>query len=154
MRIPIVVSVFLFVVDQLTKRLVVEFVDYGHSVAVIKTKSFFNIVNISNSGAAFSILQDRNVLFSILISSFLVFIIFYIYKNRSRLSKLQKYSYCFIASCWLGNRYDRLARGAVVDFLDFGINSLRWPAFNIADSCICVAVGLLFIDLFLCKNKI
>ncbi|MDR3112162.1 MAG: signal peptidase II [Elusimicrobiota bacterium] len=153
MNIFIIISTALFFLDQLTKQLVVKFISYGHSVAIIKAKSFFNIVNISNSGVAFSMLQGRNMLFSILISVFLITIVYYIYKNKNKFSKLEKYSYCLIISGGTGNLYDRLTRGAVVDFLDFGINSLRWPSFNIADSCICAAAGLFILDITLRRKK-
>ena len=52
----------------------------------------------------------------------------------------------------LGNLYDRLTLGYVVDFLSFHINDLYWPAFNVADSAICVGVALLLMDSFKQKS--
>jgi signal peptidase II len=48
----------------------------------------------------------------------------------------------------IGNLYDRLTLGYLVDFLDFHIDDLYWPAFNVADSAICIGVGLLLMDSF------
>jgi signal peptidase II len=147
MKTPILIGIIVFILDQITKFIIFKFIPYNYAINVVELFNFFNIVNIGNTGAAFSIFQGKNNVFSILIFIFLSLIIVYVYKNRSKISKLQKYAYCLILSGGLGNLTDRLFRGAVVDFLDFGINSLRWPAFNIADSCICIAIALLIADL-------
>ena len=63
--------------------------------------------------------------------------------------------FAFIISGGIGNFVDRICRGAVVDFLDFGIGYLRWPSFNIADSCIFIAVCIMVFDiLVLNKQKV
>jgi signal peptidase II len=75
-------------------------------------------------------------------------------KNWSKIHEIQRYAFCLVITGGFGNLIDRVLRGAVVDFLDFGINSLRWPAFNIADSCICIAMALILIDILFCSHEV
>jgi signal peptidase II len=58
---------------------------------------------------------------------------------------LYRVSFALIAAGALGNLIDRLRYGAVIDFLDFYLGSYHWPAFNVADSAICVGVTILFL---------
>jgi signal peptidase II len=145
MKAPLLFAVFIFILDQLTKFLVDKFVVYNSYINIIPQFDFFNITNIHNTGIAFSMLKNRNSLFSLIIFLLLTVTIVWFYKNTVKIPKIQRYAFCLIISGGFGNLSDRLFRGAVVDFLDFGINSLRWPAFNIADSCIFTAVVLIFI---------
>jgi signal peptidase II len=140
---PFLIGIIVFILDQLTKILVGRFVSYASSVNVISFLNFFNIVNVHNTGAAFSIFPGRNSFFSLVVFLFLTVLSGWLYKNWNKLHKIQIYAFCLIISGGLGNLTDRLLRGAVVDFLDFGINSLRWPAFNVADSCIFIAAVLI-----------
>jgi signal peptidase II len=146
---PFWVGIIVFILDQFTKILVGRFVSYGYSVNVISFLNFFNIVNIHNTGAAFSIFRGRNSFFSLIVFLFLTALSGWLYKNWNKLHKIQIYAFCLIISGGLGNLTDRLLCGAVVDFLDFGINSLRWPAFNVADSCIFIAAILILTDILI-----
>lgn len=147
MKKPVILAGILFIADQITKYLVNAFVGYGSTVNVIPFFDFFNLTNIHNTGVAFSFFQGRNLFFSIFTAAVLLFFCAWLYKNKSSLSKMQQYAFCMVISGGFGNLVDRIFRGAVVDFLDFGINSLRWPSFNVADSCICVGAFLIIIDL-------
>jgi signal peptidase II len=69
-------------------------------------------------------------------------------KAQQRLSLLTKISFGLLASGILGNLTDRILRGAVTDFLHFYVNEYAWPSFNVADSCICIAAGLLIVGSF------
>jgi signal peptidase II len=150
---PLIVGISMLVLDRLTKYLADSFVSFGATVSVVSMYDFFSITNIRNTGTAFSVFQGRNTLFSIFVSLLLSGLSLWLYKNWNKLNKLQQYSFCLIVAGGLGNLIDRLLHGAVVDFLDFGINSLRWPAFNIADSCISVAVCLILADMLIKKKK-
>ncbi len=147
MKKPILLAVILVAADQITKFFADTFVRYGSSVSVVPFFDFFNITNVRNTGAAFSMFQGRNVLFLIVIIVFLTVVGIWLSKNHKQLSALQKYAFALILAGGAGNLIDRIFRGAVVDFLDFGVNNLRWPSFNIADSCICIAAALIFLDL-------
>ena len=63
-------------------------------------------------------------------------------------AKMLPVAFAFILGGALGNVYDRLVHGYVIDFLDFYVNSYHWPAFNIADSAIFIGAALLIIDMF------
>jgi signal peptidase II len=69
-------------------------------------------------------------------------------KPEQRLNHLTKISFGLLASGILGNLTDRIFRGAVTDFLHFYVNEYAWPSFNVADSCICIAAGLLILGSF------
>ena len=66
-------------------------------------------------------------------------------------NNLSKIAYSFIIGGAVGNIFDRIRYGAVIDFLDFHIKEYHWPAFNVADSFICLGVGILLLETF--KNK-
>ena len=153
MKRPLLIGIIAFILDQLTKTLVDRFIDYASTVNVISFLDFFNIVNIRNTGASFSMLQGRNSLFAFIVFLFLPVISVWLYKNWNKIHKVQRYAFCLVISGGLGNLIDRLLRGAVVDFLDFGINSLRWPAFNVADSCIFIAAVLIFVDILIFSRQ-
>ena len=68
--------------------------------------------------------------------------------TAQRLNYLTKISFGLLAAGILGNLTDRIFRGAVTDFLHFYINEYAWPSFNVADSCICIAAGLLILSSF------
>lgn len=138
--------------DQLTKLLIVKNIPY-HSF--IKINDYFNIVNIGNTGVAFSMFQNNNIFFIVLVSLVLIYIIFFLVRYNKELTKLQKNSFLLILAGGIGNLIDRIFRGAVVDFIDIGYKEIyRWPAFNVADSCVCIGVTLFIISiLFFSKNN-
>jgi len=149
----LLLGVVTLILDQFTKFLVDKLVDYGSCVNVIPFFNFFNITNVHNTGIVFGMFKGRNFLFVLIVFSLLVIVSLWLYKNWDRIHKTQKYAFCLIISGGLGNLIDRLLRNAVIDFLDFGINYLRWPSFNIADSCIFVAMILIFIEVLGIKIK-
>jgi signal peptidase II len=128
--------------DQLTKTLVRLFLNDHQPVTVIP--GVFNLVHWKNTGIAFGLFQNRGDLLAILGVLALVIIpilFWWEWRRDPRLANV----------CWglglvlggaLGNLIDRLARGHVTDFLDFYIGTHHWPAFNLADSCICIGTGL------------
>jgi signal peptidase II len=139
----------LFVLDQLTKWLVRQEIRYGGEIPIIP--GFFSLVHASNTGAAFSMLTGNNLFFILLAIGALAFLGFLLIRHRhtkdsrKRLSTLTQISIALLVSGILGNLVDRLMRGAVTDFLYFYIRQYSWPSFNIADSCICIAAGLLIL---------
>ncbi|MDR0956458.1 MAG: signal peptidase II [Endomicrobium sp.] len=153
MKSPQLFGIFFLILDQFAKFIVDHFVNYGSLVSVISTFNFFNITNIRNTGAAFGIFQRRNSLFFIGIFIILLCLSIWLYRNWNKINKVQQYAFCLIISGGTGNLFDRLFRGAVVDFLDLGFNSLRWPSFNIADSCICIAIFIILNSLIFDNKK-
>ena len=138
----------------------VVFLDYVSKIAVLGSfvpgesravTSFFNLVLVFNKGAAFSFLataQGWQTLFFAVIATVASFVIgFLILKNKDK--KLFCGGLGLILGGALGNLYDRIAYGHVVDFLDFHAMGWHFPAFNVADSAITVGAGILILESFL-----
>ena len=152
MKYLIILGLPLYLLDQFSKWLVRQNIPYGAEVPIIP--GFFSLVHASNTGAAFSLFTGNNFFFVGLAVAALAVLIFLLARDsrargaEQRLSHLSKISFGLLASGILGNLTDRVLRGAVTDFLHFYINEYAWPSFNVADSCICIAAGLLIVGSF------
>lgn len=152
MKFLLLLSLPLILLDQLTKWLIQQNIPYGNEVPIIP--GFFSFVHVSNTGAAFSLLQGNNLFFIVLATAALAVIIFLLIRNNwqtdpsRRLHWTTKVSFALLTAGIVGNLIDRLAKGSVVDFLHFYIRKYAWPSFNVADSCICIAAGLLIFASF------
>lgn len=107
--------------------------------------NFLNFTYLENRGAAFGILQDSRLFFIILTIAIVVGLIYYFVKNYKTNPKILNIALALIISGALGNFYDRLFQGYVVDFLEFAF--VRFPVFNVAD--ILVTVGSFLIIIYL-----
>jgi signal peptidase II len=145
-------SLPLILLDQITKWLIQQNIPYGDELPIIP--GFFSLVHVSNTGAAFSIFQGNNLFFVGLAVLALAVVIFLLARDRRqsdparRLLPMTKISFAFLVAGISGNLIDRLFKGSVVDFLHFYFRQYAWPSFNVADSCICIAAGLLIISSF------
>jgi signal peptidase II len=152
MKSLLLLSLPLVLLDQLTKWLIQQNIPYGNEVAIIP--GFFSLVHVSNTGAAFSLLQGNNLFFIALATVALLVVLFLLIRDRwqtnpsNRLHWPTKVSFALLTAGILGNLIDRLVKGSVVDFLHFYIRQYAWPSFNLADSCICIAAGLLILSSF------
>lgn len=140
------IAVVVFFADQLTKLWIVNQYVYGASDAVT---SFFNLVRVHNFGAAFSFLNNEGgwqrwgfTLFAAIVSLIILVWI----ARLSTQQKLEGVALALILGGALGNLYDRVTLGYVVDFLDFHWSGRHFPAFNIADSGICLGAFLLILE--------
>jgi signal peptidase II len=153
MKFLIFLGLPLFALDQFTKWLVSENITYG-SPGIPIIPGFFTLVHATNTGAAFSMFTGNNLFFVGLAIIALSVIIYFLIRDslglnpEQRLNSLTRISFALLFSGILGNLTDRILRGAVTDFLHFYIQNYAWPSFNIADSCICIAAGLLIIASF------
>ena len=141
--------------DQWTKYLVVQKLPLYRGVEVIQ--GFFNLTHMRNTGGAFGIFGGEkggfgSVLFvavSLIAIGAIVFLFIKIKENERMLAL----SFSLILSGAIGNLIDRLRYGEVVDFLQFYLSFLPWhifnpwPTFNIADSAICIGIGLMALEL-------
>jgi signal peptidase II len=152
MKFLLLVTLPLILIDQLTKWLIQTHIPYGGMLPVIP--GFFSLVYVSNTGAAFSIFQGNNFFFIALALVALAVVLFWLIRDQfnpkkdQRLSTIAKIAFSLFAAGIVGNLLDRLLKGSVVDFLDFYIQRYAWPSFNVADSCICIAAGLLVLISF------
>ena len=112
--------------------------------------SYFDLVRYHNEGAAFSFLADaggwQKWFFTAIAAIASIFIVYLLKKHHTE--KLFSLGLALVLGGALGNLYDRVTLGYVVDFLSFHVNDLYWPAFNVADSAISVGVGILLLDSF------
>lgn len=152
MRKWFVISAVIAALDLYTKHLVQNAFVYGEHLTIT---SFFDLVRYHNTGAAFSFLADAGgwqKWFFTAITAIAVIVITYLIRKHHQ-EKLFCLGLALVLGGAIGNLYDRLTLGYVVDFLYFHINVHDYPAFNVADSAICVGVGLLLLDSFKKENK-
>ncbi len=146
-------SAIVIVVDLYTKYLTQQAFVLGDK---LKVTSFFDLVRYHNEGAAFSFLADaggwQKWFFTGVSFAASVFIVYLLRKHPDE--KLFCWGLALVLGGAIGNLYDRVTLGYVVDFLSFHANGFYWPAFNVADSAICVGVGLLLLDSFKPKKAV
>lgn len=142
----------LIIIDQLSKGAIQSSLFYGQSIPVIE--GFFSIAYVKNTGAAFGFMAGsheivRQILFLALPVIFCGWIFYLLIKTLKGPFYISL-AYALIIAGAIGNLIDRFSLGYVVDFLLFywKNESNDFPAFNVADSCITVAAGLLIIDFF------
>ncbi len=132
--------------DQYSKLWIVERFSYGD---IESLSGFFNLVRVHNYGAAFSFLSDaggwQRWAFSLLAAVISIVIVVWIARLPTQ-SKMEGLALALILGGALGNLYDRLTLGYVVDFLDFHWSGMHFPAFNIADAGISVGAAVLIFD--------
>jgi signal peptidase II len=141
------ISAVVIALDLYTKHLIEAAFAYGDMLTIT---SFFDLVRYHNQGAAFSFLADaggwQKWFFSGISVVAAIVITYLIQKHRTE--KLFCVGLALVLGGAIGNLYDRVTLGYVVDFLNFHYQDLYWPAFNVADSAICIGVGLLLLDSF------
>jgi len=141
------ISAIVAALDLYTKHLIQGAFVYGEHLTVT---SFFDLVRYHNEGAAFSFLSNAGgwqKWFFTAVAAIAVVIISYLIKKHQT-NKLFCLGLALVLGGAIGNLYDRVTLGYVVDFLDFHLNGMHWPAFNVADSAICVGVAILLWDSF------
>lgn len=146
-------SLPLYIADQITKWLIVlNFplpTEGFRSITVIE--GFFEIVRVHNKGIAFGKFNSgeyANPIFACVAGTALVLILYFWKKMDAFPTRVGKVAASLIVAGILGNVTDRLVHGYVVDFLQFDLKFMMWPSFNVADACICVAAGLMFVSVF------
>ena len=143
---PLVVIIVTFALDQLSKIIIDKCCELGLDQPIIP--GFFDLVYVQNKGAAWGIFHQHTWLLALISTAAFLFILF-IFKKQNEGNKLIAFSLALLEGGIAGNMVDRIFRAAVIDFLDFHIAGYHWPAFNIADTAICVSIALLlYIQLF------
>ncbi len=147
MRKWLTISAIVIALDLYTKHLILGAFAYSDKLTIT---NYFDLVRYHNEGAAFGFLNNAGgwqKWFFTAISAIAIVVITYLIKKHDK-QKLFCWGLALILGGAIGNLYDRITLGYVVDFLNFHINSHYWPAFNVADSAICVGVALLLWDSF------
>ena len=155
MKFILFLSLPLYALDQLTKWLVLRFINPDEPRTVIR--NFFHLVHVTNTGAAFGSFKNNNAFFVVLSSAALIVVLVLLLRRHVR-DVWRDLALSLLLAGILGNLTDRFLHGHVIDFLLFDLHiplaSLNpWPAFNVADSCICIAVVCFLTQSFLGDRK-
>ena len=141
------------IIDQITKAIILSFIPLYRSIAVVQ--GFFSLTHIQNPGGAFGFMSNQsssllNIIF-LFVASLAICLVFYFYINTPKKYNLLATGFALIFGGAIGNMIDRIRLGKVVDFLDFYIGNLHWPAFNVADSAIFVGIVIFLFHLLFKK---
>jgi signal peptidase II len=143
-----VIALVILVVDQISKAIVLHFLPYETDERSV-LPGFFKFVHWQNTGAAWSSFHDRNAWLAVIAVVALIILFFSRHHFNSH-TLLGQFAFGLVIGGIMGNLVDRLFRHFVVDFLRFEIERrgapvVGFPAFNVADSAICVGVTLVFL---------
>lgn len=146
----LLIGLLVVLLDQFTKQWIRSAFSYGDSYPVIE--GFFNLVYVRNDGAAWNFLSGHGLILILISVGVLIFLII---NARSFLKEqfLHQILFGLMIGGIVGNLIDRIHFGWVTDFLDFQFGSYHYPSFNVADSAICIAVGLYIITNLLQKKE-
>lgn len=153
MKFILLLSLPLYALDQITKWWVLRHI--GSEDIHVVVPDFFSLVNVTNNGAAFGSFKDNNVFFIVLSCVAFVFVFALLLRRRSP-DALRDISLALLLAGIMGNLTDRFRHGHVIDFALFDLHvpfAHPWPAFNVADSCIFIAVGCFIIHSFTQKKE-
>jgi len=149
----VLLSIVVIIIDLGSKYFASASLNYAKSVEILP---FFNLTLLHNYGAAFSFLSNADTTWQVvLLSGIAIVVAVVILIWLTKLPKNKNLTACALALILggaLGNVYDRMIHDYVVDFLDFHLNNYHWPAFNIADSAICVGAVILIVMSVGAKN--
>jgi len=137
-------AIIAIALDQASKAWIsqhIPFHTYGEPFAIAIIPDFFNLIHVGNTGAAWSLFSGKSALLAGLAAATLL-AIFLWRKELGLRARQAQISFGLLCGGIAGNLIDRIWRGHVVDFLDFHFGSYVYPTFNIADSCICIGVGI------------
>jgi len=148
-------ALFVVLLDRWTKRLVAARIAMYAHIQVIP--DVFRITHTENTGAAFSLFADSpshwKTIMLISFSAVAMVVVSFLLWKQSRPLTMTSIALSFILGGAVGNLWDRVASGRVVDFLDFYYRQYHWPVFNLADSAIVVGASLLVLEMIFGHSK-
>lgn len=153
----ILLSLFIIIADQISKiwMMMLLFKDDLTAFNRIEVLPFFNLVTVWNKGVSFGMFSnDTDIGPYFLVALSLVIVVgfaFWLFRTKSLVNHI---GIGLVIGGAIGNVIDRIRFGAVFDFLDFHVAGYHWPAFNLADSAICVGVFILMIYAFLFEKNL
>ncbi|MBA0015384.1 MAG: Lipoprotein signal peptidase [Nitrosomonadaceae bacterium] len=152
LHISLTLALIVLVLDLVSKHWVVSILLHGQQIPLT---DFFNLVLTYNAGAAFSFLSDasgwQRWFFSGIAAAASILMVYLLRKHTSE--KLFCLALSLVLGGALGNLWDRITLGHVVDFLDFHVGGYHWPAFNVADSAIFLGALFLIVESFRHKES-
>jgi signal peptidase II len=150
------IAALIVVLDQLTKVAVLVFFAHAGLDDSTRVAAFFNLVLTYNRGVSFGLFNAAGgggrdaLLFSLVAGAIVAGLLWWLARAQSPLLAV---AIGLIVGGAVGNVVDRIRLGAVVDFLDFHLGSWHWPAFNLADSAICLGVAAMLLDGLLLQRQ-
>jgi len=152
-RFHFLIALAVVLLDRATKRVVAQNISLHDGLQVIP--GFFRITHVENRGAAFGLFADSpsewKIAMLVLFSVIALIVVSALLWRNSHSMTTTGIGLALILGGALGNLWDRLMNGRVVDFLLFYVGQYQWPAFNVADSAIVVGAGLLVVEILLAK---
>ena len=143
----LILSIFIFLLDFFSKYFLINFYDLGSKGRVYIT-SFLDFILVLNPGISFGILSNGEDIQRWILSALSILVIFYLYFWSTKSpSKLTKISLFIMIGGALGNVFDRLIYGKVIDFISLHVFNYYWYVFNIADIAIVLGGFIILIDL-------
>ncbi len=136
------------VLDQVTKLLAVKYLMPVDTVPIIK--NVLHLTYLENTGAAFGSLKNSRWVFLAVSTFAIIALVFYMFRFKPK-NRVLSAGLAFIIGGGIGNMIDRLAKGYVVDFVDFRL--INFAVFNVADSFVCVGAALVIIYIFFFTEK-
>lgn len=136
------------VLDQVTKILAVKYLMPVNTVPIIK--SVLHLTYLENTGAAFGSLKNSRWVFLAVSTFAIIALVFYMFRFKPK-NRVLSAGLAFIIGGGIGNMIDRIAKGYVVDFVDFRL--VNFAVFNVADSFVCVGAALVIIYIFFSAEK-
>lgn len=143
----ILVIILVIALDRVVKHIIATTMNPGDTFSVIG--DFFHITSLRNPGAAFSILSGHLSILIAIPALIILGAIVYIFVKRHEIKPLLAWAISLICAGGIGNLYDRVMYGYVVDMFDFG----SFPVFNVADIAVCTGCGLLILYIALGEKK-
>jgi signal peptidase II len=133
------------VLDQAAKWIVKSSMVVGQSVRVLGDP--VRLTYVENPGMAFGLRLGNGTLFTIFSAAACILLVVYLWMRRKE-GAVETVGLFLILGGAAGNLIDRLAFGKVVDFVDLGVRTVRWPVFNVADSAVVIGMGILLFLMF------
>lgn len=147
---PLIITLSIVVLDQLTKLAIVLNLLPGQTITVFPR--FFQIAYVRNTGAVWGIFAGGNSW--LIVVSFVIILLIVIFRKHFVTDYLlQRIAAGLMMGGIVGNLADRIKYGHVVDFLDFYAGRSHFPAFNVADSAICTGVGLYIVSQIIIERR-
>ncbi|WP_196138385.1 signal peptidase II [Aliikangiella sp. G2MR2-5] len=145
------VTLIFLIIDQATKQYAVAYFTEVGVYETVEVMPYFNFILRYNTGAAFSFLADQDgwqvFFFGAIAASVSAVLLIWLYSLPAK-NRWLSIALCLIIAGALGNLYDRIMLGKVVDFIDWYYGDYHWPAFNIADSVIMLGAVMMLLDGF------
>lgn len=147
----LLIALVVFTLDQVTKAIVEASVPLYEVRSVIP--GLFRLTHVKNRGAAFGIFADSpnegKIVVLILLSMVALAVVVTLLWRNQPSARRMGLGLALILGGAVGNLFDRLVHGSVVDFLDFYLSAYHWPVFNVADSAIVIGAALLLVDMMM-----